>query len=250
MTTAQSIIADAYVIIGQNQPGDNPSASQGSQGLNCLNQILGQWSLMPLTIPVTAREVFPLEAGRGGPSDPYTIGPGGDFDTGRPTFISNVGLLVTSVDEPFEISRSIYTNDAYASIVQKELTSNYFTGLYYNATFSDGRGTIYLWPVPANDNTSLVLYRPEQLSTFTTINTAFDFPPGALPALTYELGKWLSLRGAGSWSPQLEQLCNASLAVYQRGNTVMSDLGLDAALTTQSGVYNSLSDSISGFRGR
>ena len=60
--------------------------------------------------------------------------PGGDFDTSRPPEIDNVGLLVTTVVQPFEISRSIYTNDAYASIVQKELTSSYFTGLYYNKT--------------------------------------------------------------------------------------------------------------------
>jgi hypothetical protein len=45
----------------------------------------------------------------------------------------------------------------------------------------------------------------------------------------------------------LEQLCGQTLANYQRGNTVMSDLGLDAALTSQAGLYNILSDSTSGF---
>lgn len=243
-TSALSIITDAYLIDGILQPGDSPSASMGAQGLSCLNQILGQWSLMPLTIPVTAREEFALTSGRGGPSDPYTIGPGGDFDTTRPTTITNVGLLITA-DE--EITRSVFTTDAYASIVQKELASAYFTGIYYSPTFSGGLGTINLWPVPSDSSTSLVLYRLVQLSEFATISTAVDFPPGALPALTYELAKWLALRFGKEWNPQLEQMCNQFLAVYQRANTPMTDLGLDSALIDQPGVYNILSDSVTGW---
>ncbi len=246
--TAQAIIKDAYTFIGMNPLGATVDAAQAAQGLSCLNQILGQWSLMPLTIPVTAREVFPLTAGRGGPSDPYTIGPGGDFDTSRPPEIDNVGLLVTTVPLPFELPRSIYTNDAYASITQKELTSTYFSGMYYNATFSGGLGTISLWPVPANDGTSLVLYRPEQLREYATVNTAYDLPPGARPALTWELASWLSDIAGQTWTASMEQKKNASLALYQRGNTQMSDLGLDPALTDgPGGIYNILSGSVSGF---
>jgi len=245
-TTARAIIQDAYIIDGIVNAGASLDAFQATQGLSCLNQILGQWSLMPLTIPVTTREVFPLTAGRGGPSDPYTIGPGGDFDTARPTFISNIGLLFTDTTEPYEIPRAIYTNDAYAAIVQKELTSAYFAGLYYSATSTLGQGQINLWPVPSDDSTSLVLYRPMQLREFASLDDQYMFPPGALPALTYELAKWLAMRFAGSWSPQLEQMANQFLAVYQRGNTVMVDLGMDPALTEQAGVYNILSDSVTG----
>lgn len=248
--TALSIISDAYSVIGVVQDGNAISASQGQQGLTLLNQIVGQWSLMPLTTPVTAREVFPLTAGRGGPSDPYSIGPGGDFDTSRPPEIDNVGLLVTTVVQPFEISRSIYTNDAYASIVQKELQSAYFSGLYYNPTFQGGLGSINLWPVPSAAGTSLVLYRPMQLASFTSLTATFDFPPGAVPALTYELAKWLAIRFGQPWSEALDRMCGQFLALYQRGNTSMTDLGLDPALTVQAGVYNILSDSLSGFRGR
>ncbi|HEX2594755.1 MAG TPA: hypothetical protein VHL34_24845 [Rhizomicrobium sp.] len=249
-TTARSIITDAYLIPAINQVGQTLDSAQAQQGLRSLNQILGQWSLMPLTIPATAREVFPLTAGRGGPSDPYTIGPGGDFDTSRPTSITNVGLYDTSTSEPFEITRTLYTNDAYASIVQKELTSTYFTGVYFQATFAGGLATIQLWPVPSTDSTSLVLYRPVQLREFTSLDDQYDFPPGALPALTYELAKWMAIRNGVPWSQQLDQMAGQFLSIYQRSNTVMSDLGLDAALTSQAGVYNILSDSSSGVQGR
>ncbi len=248
--TAQAIIKDAYIFIGMNGIGLAPDAAEAVQGLSCLNQILEQWSLMPLTIPVTAREVFPLTAGRGGPSDPYTIGPSGDFDTSRPTSISNVGLLFTDTSEPYEISRSLYTNDGYASIVQKELTSAYFAGLWYSPTSTSGWAQIQLWPVPSTDGTSLVLYRPIQLREYATVNTAYDLPPGARPALTWELASWLSDIAGQNWTASMEQKKNTSLAVYQRGNTVMADLGFDAALTDQAGLYDILSDSVSGFRGR
>ncbi len=250
MTSARKIASDAYVIAAVNQIGQVMDSAQAQQGLTAINDVLGQWSLMPLTIPATAREVFPLTGGRGGPSDPYTIGPGGDFDTLRPTSITNVGLLVTSVVQPFEISRSKYTDDAYASIVQKELTSNYFTGLYYNETFAGGLGTIQLWPVPADASTSLVLYRSVQLREFATLDTAYDFPPGALPALKWEVAKWIAGIVGVPWSDLNEKICDKALSVYQRANSVMTDLGLDAALTAQGGVYNILSDNSSGFQGR
>lgn len=250
MTTAESIILDAFRIDGIMGVGEPLDADQAQQGLRALNQILGQWSLMPLTIPATAREVFPLSAGKGGPSDPYTIGPDGDFDTSRPTSITSVGLLDTTPTEPFEIPRTVYTDDAYTSIVQKELTSSYFTGLYFSPTFAGGLASIQLWPVPAATGTSLVLYRPVQLREFTSLTDEYDFPPGALPALTYELAKWLAIRYGRPWSPQRDQMAGQFIALYQRSNTVMVDLGMDPGLTPQGGVYNILSDSSSGYGGR
>ena len=248
-TAALAIVTNAYNIVGMTGEGSSINDFQKQQGLTCLNQILGQWSLMPLTIPVTSREVFPLSAGKGGPSDPYTIGPGGDFDTSRPPEIDNVGLLVTNVVQPFEITRTLYTNDAYASIVQKELTSSYFAGLYYNATFTGGLGTIQLWPVPSATGTSLVLYRPAQLRTFATIATAYDLPPGAQPALEWDVAAMLSDIAGQTWTESKEKRRLSFLATYQRGNTSMTDLGMDPALTSTSGVYNILSDSLNGFRG-
>jgi len=256
MISARDILTDAYLINGVLAAGEIMDATQGQQGLSVLNQVLDQWSLMPLTIPVTAREVFPLVAGKGGTgvstptSGPYTIGPGGDFDTSRPTSITSVGLYDTSTSQPFEITRALYTNDAYASIVQKDLQSSYFTGLYFQTTFAGGLATIQLWPVPSGNTTSVVLYRPVQLRTFTSLTDAYDFPPGAQPALTYEASKWLAIRYRAPWSDDLDKACRRFLSIYQRANTIMVDLGLDPALTAQAGVYNILSDSPVGFGGR
>jgi hypothetical protein len=248
--TADKVCRSAYQVLGVIQDGATMTPSMGQQGLFWLNALIGQWSLMSLTISYTSREVFPLTAGRGGPSDTLTIGVGGDFDTARPQTIDNVGLEVSAAPTPFEISRSIYTNDAYASIVQKELTSTYFSGLYYNETYADGLGSINLWPVPSDDTTSLVLYLPKQLREFASLSDDYTLPPGCLAPLTYGLAQLLAVPFGAPWTGQMDALYNALLANFQRANTVMVDLGLDPMLTEPSGVYNILSDSISGFRGR
>jgi hypothetical protein len=247
MTSARMLVDDAYHIINVVGAEQDPSGEQGQTGLRTLNQILSDWSLMPLTIPVISREVFPLVADQGGPSNPYFIGPGGDFDTARPTSISNVGLLQSSATGDFEIVRSLFTEDAYAAITMKELTSTYFQGLRYEATSLNDRGTIYLYPVPSDDTTSIVLYMPQYLREFATLSDEYEFPAGAVTALTYELCKRLALRNARlSQMTGLDQMANAALANYQRGNTTMTDLGLDPSLTSRTGVYNIFSDSIEG----
>jgi len=94
---------------------------------------------------------------------------------------------------------------------------------------------------------SLVLYLPKQLREFDDVNDQYDFPPGAVSALTFELAKWLAPQYGQPWTSSLDQMCNQTLAVYQRGNTTMTDLGLDPALTSQAGIYNILFDSASGW---
>ncbi len=245
---AQEIINDAFMWIGAKDPLQ-PMAPQDMRfGLRRLNQIIELWSLRSLTIPVTAREVFPLVGGQGGPSNPYSIGSGGDFDTSRPTSITNVGLLVTSTTQPFELPRWLYTDDGYAVISQKELQSNYFSGLYYNPTYASGLGTINLYPVPSDDTTSLVLYRPMQLSLFANLTAAYDMPPAASLALTAELARSMAV-GSGygrNWSQESKEEIARIVSTYERANTKMVDLGLDPGLTAGSGLYDILSGSRSG----
>lgn len=243
---AQEIINDAFMWIGAKDPLQPMAPHDMRYGLRQLNQVIELWSLRSLTIPVVGREVFPLVADQGGPSNPYTIGVGGDFDTSRPTMITNVGLLVTSSSPNFELPRWIYTDDAYAAITLKELTSTYFAGLYYSPTFSGGLGQINLYPVPSDDTTSLVLYRPMALSLFANLTAAYDLPPGASSALTAELARRLFIPYGREWTAQMDAECNRIVSTYERMNTKMVDLSLDAALTSGRGLYDILSDGRSG----
>ncbi len=243
---AQEIINDALMWIGAKDPLQDMSPQDMQYGLRQLNQILELWSLRSLTIPVTGREVFPLVANQGGPSNPYTIGSGGDFDTSRPTMLTNIGLLVTNTSQPFELVRWLYTDDAYSAIPQKELTSTYFAGLWYSPTYASGLGKIHLWPVPSDATTSLVLYRPIALQLFANLTSAYDLPPGASSALTAELARRLFIPYGRQWTGQMDAEANRIISTYERLNTKMVDLSMDAGLIGNGGVYNILSDGRSG----
>lgn len=244
--TGLDLTNDAFEIALVKNPSQAMPAKDSAIALRQLNAIIGQWSIMSLTIPVIGREVFTLTAGRGTPTDPYTIGPSGDFDTSRPSSIISAAVQVSSAPNPFEIPLGIYTDDAYNAIVVKTLSSTYPQGLYYNATFDSGWGSIYLYPIPSQAN-DLVLYRAMQLSQFGSLSSSYNLPPGAQDALTYELAKRLAQRYGRPVDPLVLQMADQFMAIYQRGNTKMADLGMDAALTGSVGLYNIESDAFNGF---
>jgi hypothetical protein len=90
--TFRSLATDAYEDMGVVQPGEVPEPALLAGALRRANQMLGAWSLLPLTIPVVAREVFPITSNLG----VYTMGPGGDFDTSRPNALTGAGLLLNN----------------------------------------------------------------------------------------------------------------------------------------------------------
>lgn len=89
-TTARVLITDAFDTIGAFAPGDAlpPEDAQGALGR--LNRMMGSWAIQSLTIAATSRNVFGLTSGKG----TYTIGPGGDFDTTRPTMNGLTGCAL------------------------------------------------------------------------------------------------------------------------------------------------------------
>jgi len=250
MATARDLIANSLVDIGAFGPGESIPGPQSVQALRRLNQMLGGWALEPLTMTFQSREVFPLIAGKGGTGTstptlgPYTIGPGGDFDTTRPAASSIIGcgLYNPQPGTPNELPRTVYTDDAYRAIIVKDFGSPYFAGMYYNATYASGFGSISLWPVPSVATYSFVLYRLSQVSEFADLTTDYALPPGAADALEWSLARVLAIPYGRPWTAQLEQQCNHVVGIYQRGNTDMVDLALDPVLSARPGIWNILSD--------
>ncbi len=243
-TTANTIIQGALELLGVIDPEDPPSAAMYAGAYRRLNLMLGSWSLQPLTIPVTAREVFPLVSGKGSTTNPYTVGPGGDLNTSRPAELEGVGLLLAPVGTApaVEISRPQLTDDMYQFTAIKDLAKSLFTTAYYNATFAGGLGSLYLWPVPNTSVNSIALYRLQQLAQFTSPTALYDFPEGADEAVEYNLAK--RLLDVYSVDAQRKMnvldLAKSSLAIYKRSNTVLTDLPCDSMFTPQDrrGGYN------------
>ena len=230
--TASSIITGALSLLSVYAPGESISAADMAEGFRRLNMMMRSWMTQPLTIPVTTRAAFALIAGKGGPGNEYTIGPGGDFDTIRPaTGFLNVGLQLGGTTPPVEIPRAILTDDAWAAIQVKTLTSPLFTSLYYNPTFTTGLGSINLWPVPDNAIHKIVLYYAQQISEFSDLTTAYAFPPGYEEAIEYNLATRLSAPFSVPLGGDVAAFAVKSLAAVKRANARLTDLPQDPAIT-------------------
>jgi hypothetical protein len=236
-TTAAAIIRGAFETIGVLGEGQTLDSAKGADGLRRLNLMVRSWSLQNLTIPVTVREVFDLVTDKGGPDDPYTIGPGGDFDTDRPptqNALAGAGLILTSSDPAVEVPRAIYTDTMWEAIQIKDLSSGgdgIPTGIYYNPTYAGGLGAIYMWPVPSDDVNDIALYLRKPLAVFADQTTSVDVPDGSEEALEYNLALRLCAPYSVPVDPDVKAFARTSLAILKRSNYHLLDLTIDPALT-------------------
>lgn len=235
-TTASAIVRGAFETLGVLGEGQTLDASKSADGFRRLNLMMRAWSLQNLTIPVTVREVFDLIANKGGPTNPYTIGPGGDFDTERPTtqnMLVGAGLILTDSDPPVEIPRAIYTDTMWEALQVKDLSSGGTgipTGVYYNPTYP--LGLIYMWPVPSSGDNDMALYLRKPLAVFPSETASVDLPDGSEEAIEYNLAVRLAPPYSVPLDPDVSAMARSSLAILKRANYHLLDLAMDPAFTT------------------
>lgn len=312
--TARSLGQGAFQRLGIFQVNESFPADDAEYARTRLNQMMGSWAIQPLTIPVIAREVFPITADLG----TYTIGPGGDFDTSRPSRLTGAALLlnndetaasVTSIsrsgsvatatvtshglssgqnvtisgaaqaayngtfaitvtgvstftyvvegqptspatgtitalaestaEDVTEIPLGILTDDGWRGIQNKSLTSTLPTDVYLNPTFFGGFGTINLWPVPTTDEHALVLYRPQQLSTFPSLTAEYILPDGYEEALEDALAVKLGPAYGVALTEDVKEAARLSTGWMKRANVKLTDLAIDPMFTmNRRGGYN------------
>lgn len=228
--TALDLITAAFENLNVFQPGASIPAADSTSALARLNRMISQWATQSTTVPFIAREVFPLVAGKGGPSLPYTIGLGGNFNIVRPSSqkaITGVGLLLAPVASApaVEIPRAMATDDGYQAIAIKELQNALFTLLYYNATYAAGLGSINLWPVPNTTLHSLVLYHEAPLGQFADLSTTtYTFPDGVEEALIYNLERRLATPWGRAMPDEDQLLASQGLRLIKRNNVQLTDM--------------------------
>ncbi len=237
MVTALEIVTSAFQNLNVFQQGQSVPSAMGDDGFKRLNRMLGQWALQNLTIPATAGETFPLVAGKGGPSKPYSIGPSGDFNTDKPPsadYISSVKLALGGTTPVVEVQRVLYTRDMYEAIAIKELSNAMFTGLYYVPT-ANQLGRINLWPVPDTTLHSLVLYHDTPLTSFADLVTPYSLPLGYDEALIYNLERRLATP-YGRQMPADDALLAASgMRLIKRNNVELTDMPNDFGHSRRNG---------------
>lgn len=241
-TTAATIARTAFKTIGVLGAGQTMSSSMGEDGFIYLNLMMSSLSIQPQSIPVVAREVFDMTAGKGSPANPYTIGTGGNLNTLRPptqNSIVGTGLLLNTPSDPtqpVEIPLTYFTDDAYQAIQIKDLAGSQPTGVYYNPTY-ETYGKVFLWPVPNTTVNDLVLYLRKQITSFADQTTSYDLPPGCEMALMYGLAELLCEPYSVPVPPGVEKMARSSMAIYKRGNIKLMDLVQDPATTNSHAAY-------------
>ncbi len=229
LVTGYDIINTAASNLNLTQVGVALQGPQADDAFKRLNRMLGGWALQKLTIPATAGETFPLVGGKGGPSNPYTIGVGGNFNTDKPPspdYISAVKLAMGGTTPVIEIDRVLYTREAYQDIAIKELSNEMFTGIYYFPT-AGPLGFINLWPVPDTTLHKLVLYHDSPLTSFVNLTTPYSLPLGYDEALIYQFER----RMAGAYGrvmPADDALLAAQgMRLIKRNNVELTDMPND-----------------------
>lgn len=233
--TGTQIVGDAFALLNVFLPGESVPANDGQLALRFLNDLLSEWAQRPQMIPVIKPERFDLVANQGSPTNPYTIGDGGDFDTTKPAnqnSIVSANLILTATSPEVRVPLGIYTDQAYDANQLPTMTSSQPTSLYYNPTYATDLGSIYLWPVPNVNTNDLELFIQQPIAQLANLSTTYYVPDGLPRALKYNLASTI----AGMYGRQLnardEQIAVASLATFKRSNTKLSDLMNDAWMFT------------------
>jgi hypothetical protein len=132
----------------------------------------------------TVLTAFPLASGKFA----YTIGPGGDFDTPRPSAVTDAYIRDgNGSDIPVEILSS----DEYYAIQDKAIGTGRPQGLFFDpgqTQSANPLGTVNLYPAP-DPSTPYTLYMGEQgtLTEFANLTDAVTFQPAYYEALEYNL---------------------------------------------------------------
>ncbi len=231
-TTGTEILQDSFAILNVFLPGEAMAPADGALGLRFLNDLLGEWSQRSQFIPIISRNRFPLTANKGGPTNRYSIGPGGDFNVTRPSnqnSLVSANLILGGSIPAVRVPLGIYTDQAYDANAIPDLANSQPTGIYYNPTYIGDLGSIFLWPVPTVSTNDLELFLQEEVARFADLSTIYYVPDGWPRALKYNVADNLQTPYGKQMSQAAQRLAVSSMGTIKRANVKLSDLLNDAS---------------------
>lgn len=245
--TGNQLIAQACYTLQLISPEQSVTSVESSVAQFLLQELIDSWNLEDLTILTTSRHVFNLVANQGGPDNPYTLGPGGDFDTltaARPVEILQANLVLQTVTPSVEIPLSIYTDDTWQSSAIKDLTNPQPTSLYFNPT--SPLAQIILWPIPNTSQNTLALYYGDLTPAFTAnLSAPYICPPGYAKAFRLNLALAMCpfFFINADRVAMIEKKAIEALDSVKASNLKIADLTVDPAYTSNvHSTYNLITD--------
>ena len=240
------LIADAFYEDEIYSPGESIDADHLVFAGNRLNSMIDSWKAERLTIYRLSR-TGPFALANGVAT--YLIGSGATWNTPRPIWIDQAGLVQTvggGTPTP-EYPIQIYTDYEWAKVVVKTLQSTIPTALWYDRTYTAaGYGTINIWPVPTVAN-QVVLYSPVPVDEFAIpgdLGTVINFPPAYRDFLMYQLALRIGPAFGHPPSESTGAFANLAMEKVKNSNIRLNTLRVDDMLIrTTGGFYNWTNDS-------
>jgi len=236
MTTALQLVTSALRKIGAVAAGEAPDASEQSDALAALNQLIESWNLQGLTLYRLENASYTLVPSQ----QTYTIGSGADFDGARPITLNGAFVTRGGIDYPVVPLTQQQWND----ILQKSTESQLPSGVYYEPAYPIG--TVRVWPVPL-EGLTITLSVNMQISPVASIGSTIALPPGYERALVYALAVDLAPEyPAVTLSQRVIDAADEALADIKRANNTQNQAAtFDIALA--GGCGGSLAAFVAGY---
>jgi hypothetical protein len=195
------------------RPGQTTSTDVLNDILVQAQQMIDSWLLEPLLVPFIRLDDYALTINQ----QSYTIGPGGNLNTTRPTQIETAALILNNVTPNVRLTLEVINVQSREMIPVDAISNSVPRRLYYDKAYNaSGLGNIFIWPGP------LLAYLLElgtwqQIQNFADLTTVYNFPPGYSKLLRKGLAKTIapSMRtyakvpgpgGLTSYDPQMLEL--------------------------------------------
>lgn len=244
MAIVRDLVIHALREIGAYSAIDVPTAEDAQSALIYLQMQIDAWNAERETLIVQARVPAIIPAG----TSYLTIGPGGDINAERPTWLDNVTYVNPGSAPEIEVQMGIMDDDMYAAMRIKGLPSALPLQCYYQV--GPVLGTLYFWPQPTQD-IKIYLYYLAGPDRPASIDDVLNGPSGYQEAFHYQLSERL-LTPFGVNNPAVISLVTThserAFARMKRPNAQPGQMGVDPAVVGGQGGYNVLSDSYSGGR--
>jgi len=242
-TTANDLVIQAYKEAGVTGVGQTAGADDITDGRIRLQWMLQEWGRKRWMV-YYLRTLSKTSTG----ALTYSVGPGGDFDTGagtmRPPRVESGFLRQLTQSEPNQIDyplEILQAREDYNRIALKTLES-FPSALYYEPTWP--LGTLYVWPVPQASiyATHISVLAPLPVMFANGGNEAFAIPYEYYNAMLYNLAIRLrSFKQIASFpGDPLPGLAKDGMNLVRGSNTQIARLTTRDVATH--GQYNIFSD--------
>jgi hypothetical protein len=223
--TFLDLVRSSFRLISVLKEGQGPNPDDIKDALFVCNAMLDAWGARRLLVYAMQILQFTLVPSK----QAYTIGPGGDFDTGanvRPQRIERANLILNDVTPVVRRPVSVLTFQQWSEISVQQISSSIPLALYLDEAFPLGNLSTY--PDPSLPY-GLELYVWGQLAQIADETTVINLPPAYADAIRYNLALRLSLEWDRPLKPGVELLARQSLAVIESINAPQLQLRNDFA---------------------